>query len=626
MSGASARRSALARQEKAQKARLLKVQHADIAIQRTQMLLNYAGNIPKGRWVSHRHGPPTFHPLPTSALNPNYTGPIRNRDGSVSVLVSTPVIRKGNRTTNRARISIPPASAIPSLTRQLAVQKAQKKVIQAQNEIEGLSIMPINIQVGSTRSGSSGRNRKARAVWTQTQTHDVGLLTRKHSANTRLWSAQKEVATASGSTFNTPPPKAPFAIQGSGEKLATLSAQSGFDVGLQLKKTNERFGLDLNVNHVTADPFSGGLVGEASNIFSRNRKIDKLKTELDIVKPNTVPLDSFSGYDTLFERRDSIVGQQKSHLDSLNLISDPDLRIARIENDLPQFNQRAGEIDGLITNLEGRIKTTRATRKPAELLSATGSLKSFNIRDLVSRRNDLTKIRNEKALAFENIKDPALRQVTLEQDIPQFDQRIGALDSDIQKSVSFAESRQKLDIGIVNAPTKRRGRQPKTFDVTIGSTTQTFKRNTRGARKAQTFFQEQRALKQTEIDKISDPIQKAVAIDQDIGVIDLGIKAQKVQSKVLKAEKRANLESLNIGGASGSAGFMPFTPSDTPTGKLNIPSIPKRRGVPKIFDQLQSPSRRRGRGRTPSNSLDIGAIFGQSERIPKKQNGQFDFF
>ena len=541
------------------------------------------------------------------------------------ITVAVPIVKKNQKIPNTRRIKIPPASARPALERALKVAHAEKKVTLAKNKVHGLSLMPISLQVGSQRPLASGANRRARTQWTQTQAHDVRMLTKKHDANVNLWNAEKELANAQGSKFTKGKPKAPFAIQGSGEKLATLSSQSGFDVGLQLKKTNERFGLDLSVNDVTADAFSGGLVGEASSLFGRNRKIDKLKTEIEITKPNTVALDEFSGYDTLFERRDSIVNQQKSHLDQINKIQDPDLRIAKIENDLPQFNERAGQIDGLITGLDTRIKTTRATRKPQELLSATGSLKSFNIRDLISRRNALAKIRNEKAKSFESIKDPALRQVTLEQDIPQFDKRIGVLDSDITKSVKFAESRKLLDIGIVNAPVKRRGRRSKTFDVTIGDNTQTFKRNTRGAKKAQLFFQKQKAKKQKEIAKIQDPVLRAVAVDQDIGIINLGIKAQKVQGKVLKAERRADLEALNIGGAFGSAGFMPFTPSDTPTGRLNVPAIPKRRGTPKVFEQLNY-RRFSGRGRANSNELDIGNIFGSSAKIKTKQSGQFDFF
>ncbi len=604
--------------------------------------------------------------IPTQVPASNYRGLLRDaRTGNLRMVVSRGGGAQNPRYIGYQIINIPTASQRAGLQQALRVSEAKVAVIRATHQVQDMNSIPISLSVGSQRSGRSGANRLAVANWKQQQSVDVGAVTRKHSANTTLWSAQKNLAIVSGGTWNTPAPIPPFIIQGSGQKLATLSSQSGFDVGKQLKTTNDRFGLNLDVNDITASYVSGGLVAEASNLFNRNKKIDKLKTTLTPVSAQMVNLDQNSDFDLLYDRRESIVNQQSDHLLGLNKIGDEDLRVARIETDLPVFTKRAGEIDGLITGLNTRITAIKKTRKPQELLSTTGSLANYSLKTMVDRRNTLTKIRNEKVDIFNSITDPALRQVTKEQDIPQFDQRIGLLDSDIDRSVKFGESRKQLDIGIVNAQTKRRGRAPKTFDVSIGDDTRTFRRNERGSRNAQLFFNEVKSKRTKEVQSIADPIEKAVTIDQDLGVLDLGIQASNIQRKSLKAEKRQELENMNIGGASSTSGFQPYTPSDTPTGKLQISAIPKRRGVPKIFDQLGGAkgndfgidtsrsrgrsnsknsafgmgdfginnfggeSRSRGRSSRPINpsQLDLGNVFGgKSERINKRTSGGFDFF
>ena len=597
MSGASRSRAARARALQASRKREADNRWADWQAGQISLLISIAGQTERG---------------PRGSRVPK------------KIRVARSPMRNGG--TRPITITAPPLSAVPALRKQLQRAGLSATIVRAQTNLQSAQVVPY-FPIASRSLRGASRRAKAKAL--EARKSNKSIVSRTHNAKVALFNARnslKEFDKGSPLTASERgvAPIAPFLIQGSGQKLKTLSDQSGFDVGSQLRKTNERFGLNLTVDDVTANFTSGGLLGEASALFTRNRKIDKIKTTLTPEAPTTVNLDENSDFDLLFDRRKSIVDQQQGRLDEINKVGDENLRLARIETELPLFNTRAGEIDGLISGLNTRISGIKKTRKPQELLSATGSLQNFSLKTLVERRNTLTKIRNEKVGIFNEITDPALRHVTKTQDIPQFDNRISELDSNIDQAVKFGESRKQLDISIQNAPTKRRGRAPKTFDVTIGGEKRTFKRNERGARKAGLFFNEIKAKKAKEVAGISDPINRAVASDQDLGILDLGLKASKTQRKVLKNEKRQELESLNIGGASGSS-FQPFTPADTPTGKLATRAIPKGRGVPRVFDQLNIGGG--GRKRATRNEIDIGGIFGDSGRTKiQRRNRGFDFF
>lgn len=440
-----------------------------------------------------------------------------------------------------------------------------------------------------------------------------------------------------------------FGSKSRSERVKLLGTSSGFDIEKQLSQSNERFSLDLTVLDITKNNEKGGVLDTALTLFQRNRNIDKLKEDKSLFRsPETVNLDEFSDFDTLFGRHTSIVNQQKVRLTEINKLENKDLKIARIEKEIPLFNVRAGEISGLIDNLEKRTGDIRKSRvADSSLISASGALKSFRLGDLVDRRNQLAKFRNEKTDIFNTIKDPALRQVTLEQDIPLLDSRIGVLDSDIAKSVKFGESRKQIGLDILNVPTKGRVRQAKQFKVKVGDKTRTFRRSRRGAIQARQFFLQQRALKLKEIRGLEDPIERAVAEEQDLGVLDFGVKATRQQEKVLKIEAKAKRG--KVAGAVGSTGFLPFTPSDTPTGKLKIQATRKRKGVPPVFGQLtgfgnpagfgdpfSKPKKQRQQRQKPQqrrrkidpNSFDIGNMFnfGGRETIPKRSRNSFDFF
>ena len=650
MSRASASRKARARREAAAREQQRQRQAFDDQIGALQQQLRLAGSSPSSITVNVR-GRSIRTSIPTKMTNPNYRGPI-NVGGTIKMVINNPRPKHVPRRWLPYRIvSIPPASAREGIKKAIVIKQAERDVFDANANLKNIAQEKTPFAF-STAGISSGKlrlmQRQGLRAHQQALSANKSFVSKEHGAKVKLWEAKKNLAKAKGNSFSEKPPETPFLIQNNTAKLATLSKQSGFDVGKQLKKTNERFGLDLNVDDITANPTTGGLLGEAKTIFTRNRKIDKLKTEITPVEPETVQLTENTGFSTLISRRTSMINQQKARLAEINKIKDEDLRIARIETDLPKFKNRADVIDSKIKALEGRITKIRKTRKPQELLSTTGSLKGYRIRDLVARRNQLTKIRNEKADIFNKIDDPALRQVTLEQDIPQFDRRIGEIDSDIDRGVKFGESRKSLDIDIFENKPTRRNRTAKTFTVKIGGQERTFRRNVRGARRAKTFFDEQKLLKQQEIGKISDPVKRAVATEQDIGILDLGQKATKIQEKALKAERRQELENLNIGGASTTA--LPFTPADTPTGKLEIQPLPKKRGVPSVFNQLsfggndrpitQKRSRRNNifssdsfggfkqnrNRRIDPRSADIGNIFGSSQKISKKNKGSFDFF
>jgi hypothetical protein len=644
MSGASSRHKARARQlekRRAQQKEVEKVQREQSALRK---LLSVAGK-------------------------KNLTSRSKSERSALSkgmVIIPNPNFNPQNRRSRMTTtVRIPPASDIPTLQKRLAIANAKEKVVRATHTVSNINPVPIHLQVGSSRSGRSGSNRRAIADFKAKQNANKKNVTTKFTAQMNLFNAKRNLASlqlgvpVSQITPNTKigvrksrtsrrttpillgaPPEKPFLIQSSGEKVEHLKKQTGFDIGFQLQKTKERFGVDLKVDDIIANPISGGIVPQAKVLFERNKKIKQIKETRTFAPPDTVELDQNSDFDTLFGRRESIVTQQKQRLAQIEKEKDPDLKIARIEKELPLFNQRAGEIDGLIGNLNTRLTKLQKNRKAQDLLTATGSLQDFKLKTLVDRRNQLTRIRNEKVDIFNQIQDPALRQVTKEQDIPQFDKRIGELDANIDQAVKFGQNRKQINIAIENAPTKRRGRAPKTFDVTVGDAKKTFRRTERGARDAEIFLTDTKRKKTKEIESIIDPINKEVAKEQDLEILGLGVKASKQQRKALKTEKRVELESLNIGGATGTS-FLPFTPADTPTGKLSVQAIPKGRGVPKVFDQLnfedsfgdrQKPRRgSRGggsRGRINQKEFDIGNLFGNRgvQKVNKRRNAGFDFF
>jgi len=416
------------------------------------------------------------------------------------------------------------------------------------------------------------------------------------------------------------------------QKQSNLSRLVGYDLPSQFKKSKDRFGLDLfadDVGSLNYSGTSGSLFPEAVDLFERNKKIDSYKSSLSPVSLEPLDISDDTDYDVLFSKRDKLIQRQNQRLDEINAIPDEDLKIATFETDFPAFKSKGNELDSYIGRLDTRVTELKSSRKPQKLIQGK-NIESYRLKDLVDQRNFLTEVRNAKVRQYnEEIKDPALKFVSIEQDIPQYDDQIGFLDSTIDKSVKFAESRTPLSIDIYNEPV-RRGRVPKEFSVMAGTEKKTFRRNQRGAMEAMRFFEEQKGKKEKEFESYTDPIEKGVAFDQDLGVLDIGIQSAKVQGKALKAEKRQELENLNAGGAS-TMGFQPFTPSDTPTGELRIDPLPRSRGTPKIFEEINFGMRRSGlddiSGRPLNNEFDLGNLFGYGggkTRIPKRQ--KFDFF
>ncbi len=321
----------------------------------------------------------------------------------------------------------------------------------------------------------------------------------------------------------------------------------------------------------------------------------------------------------LLEKREKIYQQQQQRIAELEGMGKADQYIG-FELDMPLYKEKADLIDTRIGAVEKDIGKISKTYTPEKMkdFDFSGKKGTDVLFGLVEERDKIPKLHEQKIAEIQQIEDPALRTVRLEKDLPQYQLTADELEKKIEQYLNLRETRKDVGVEIDDQQT-RRGRAPSYFKIKIGGEEKKFRTGRRGSMEAEKFFTEASSKQYEKLGKLSDPIERAVAEEQDLEQLQMGADIIKYRKKQARHSQRQELESTNIG-AIGDSG--PDQPSDSPTGMLKVPE-PRQ-------DFFRAPTPRDyeyGGGGRMDDGFDIGKFYGgPSFKIKKKQSDYYDLF
>jgi len=271
--------------------------------------------------------------------------------------------------------------------------------------------------------------------------------------------------------------------------------------------------------------------------------------EKTLTRPTVAePAMKYFSIEDLYGGYENIRGQQEQRIFEIEQLTDPVEKAARFEVELPAYKEKADEIRYKIENyptlFRGKVESLKAEQDWET--PTIGKSESYKLEDLSNIYNEAVGKYNVKALEITSIGDPVERQARIEEELAMYDEPVQKYKSQVDKFINFYNTREpeNLEIGEIE-------------------------RSFKGISRARGRLESLKAEKLKRFEMIEDPIERQVAMEQDLPQFEDTEKQLKQFRKVINVETTQQLEELNAGGAGILGG--PTTPADSPTGSMYVP-------------------------------------------------------